>query len=145
MEDLEAELLSMAKAHPELTVYFMRSGPFLKVGSSRQVWKRIWNIRVGSPMPVWLAGLGSRIGATEEGIQADIAQYRHSGEWHWFTRYVWQKVKPHAVIARGMAALNPNWFGPCVRVSDEFRPKPVPRRYGYFGSGAQAAARTRHR
>jgi hypothetical protein len=79
---LEDHLLATAEALTDHTVYFVRSGKFVKIGHSRDLRRRLCTVRTAAPERAWLIGLMKGDDKKEKEIQARFRGRRHRAEWY---------------------------------------------------------------
>lgn len=77
--------------------YFIRSGQFVKIGTSRSVRRRLYTVRVGTPEGARLIGMAMGGADREKLIHAHLADFHHRGEWFRLHRKVISHMRGQGV------------------------------------------------
>lgn len=79
--EIEQILLSWARTYKD-AIYFIASGEFVKIGTSRNLRRRLYTIRVATPERARLIGVMPGGPREEKDVHWRLRAHRHRAEWY---------------------------------------------------------------
>lgn len=85
-------------------VYFVKSslGPFIKIGTTKQLWRRFLQLRVSHPGPIELLGIISGGSTVESDLHSRFEKYHHHGEWYLENRDLLRFINSQTHLPQGV-------------------------------------------
>jgi hypothetical protein len=76
-----------------MSIYFIRSGQYIKIGTSANPWIRLYEFQTGNPEPLEMLGIAPGDRSFEIELQRLFEKYHHNNEWFFDNDHLRQFIK----------------------------------------------------